>query len=85
MAKVTLLPFIQSISGRVGNLCFRTSGGKTSVFFAKEKTRTTLPSEAELKAREIFALRAKMVNNIMRNDPSVTRAEAWKIVKQLPE
>lgn len=85
MAKVTLVPFIQSISGRVGNLCFRTSKGKTTVFFAKENTRTTPPTDAELNARNSFAQRVKMVNNIMRNDPSITRAEAWKIVKQLPQ
>lgn len=85
MAKVTLPSFIQSISGQVGDLCFRTSAsGKTSVYLATKQKRITAVSKNEMQARSLFAERAKRVNNIMLNDPHITREQAWRIVKQIP-
>ena len=86
MAHVTLPSFIRSLSGQVGGLCFRTSAsGKTTVYLAGKQKRTTAVSENEMQARNLFAQRAKRVNNIMRQDPHITREQAWKIVKQIPE
>ena len=85
MAHVTLPPFIQSISGRVGNLCFRTSAeGKTTVYVNAKKSRSTPLTKQEVHARELFAERVQRVNKIMQENPSITRKQAWKIAKQIP-
>jgi len=85
MAKVILPSFIRSLSGQIGNLCFRTSAsGKTSVYLKPERTRKTPVSQKEMQARERFAERVRQVNNIMLQDPLITRKQAWIIVKQLP-
>ena len=85
MAHVTFPPFIQSVSGRVGNLFFRTTpSGKTTIYAVSKLQRTSLPTENEMRARELFKQRVQQVNNIIKNDPKVTKAQAWKIVKQIP-
>ena len=85
MAQVKLPPFIQSISGQVGNIIFRTyASGKTGLYPCPVQKRTTPLTKAEMRAREVFAERAQRVNNIMRDNPYITRKEAWKIVKQIP-
>ena len=85
MAKVTLPPFIQSLSGQVGNLCFRTSAdGKICVYLAPKQTRNKPISEKEMRVRNLFKERAQQVMNLMRDDPTLTRKQAWKIAKQTP-
>ena len=85
MAQVTLLPLIRSISGQVGNICFRTyASGKTGFYLSPTQKRTTPVTKAESHARELFAQRVQRVNNIMRENPYITRKQAWTIVKQLP-
>lgn len=81
-AKITLLPIIRSISGRLGNLYFRTSrAGKTTVSTFNPKNRITPPTKAEINARNLFAKRVTEVNQLIRKYPDITRKEAWKIVK----
>lgn len=85
MARVTLPPFIQSLSGQVGNLCFRTSSdGKTCVYLSSRQKRSKPISEKEIRARNLFKERAQRVKNLMLVDPKLTRKQAWIIAKQIP-
>lgn len=85
MARVTLPSFIKSISGQVGNICFRTyASGKTGVYPVQKQQRSKPVTKAETRARDLFKERVKRVNNIMRDDPFITRKKAWEIVKQMP-
>lgn len=85
MARVTLPSFILSLSGQMGNLCFRTSAdGKTCVYLAPRQKRSKPVSENEMRARNLFKERAQRVKNLMLNDPTLTVKQAWKIVKQIP-
>lgn len=81
MAKVTLPSFMQSISGRMGkNICFRTTkAGKTSIYIIKNKESNKPPTQSEIKARQLFKKRAAMVKEIMKQNPSISHKEAWKI------
>lgn len=85
MAQVVLPPFLHSISGRLDNVCFRSfASGKTGFYLLSSKKRTTPVSKAEMRARELFAERVQRVNNIMKENPSITRKQAWIIAKQIP-
>lgn len=85
MAQVTLPSFLQSISGRVGNVCFRTyASGRTGLYLCDPPKRKTPLTNAETRARELFKERAQHVNKIMKDNPYLTRKQAWTIAKQLP-
>ncbi|MBQ9426286.1 MAG: hypothetical protein IJU36_01465 [Paludibacteraceae bacterium] len=85
MANVTLSPFIRSISGQVGEYMFRTSAsGKVTLYRAPKRILKTVVSPNEQRARSIFTERVRLVNNLMRLNPNLTRKEAWQYVKQLP-
>ena len=78
MAKVTLPPFIQSISGQVGNLHFRTSAsGKTTLSIGSPRKRTKPLSEAEKEARIRFRQIAKTVASMRKQGSKLTRQELW--------
>jgi len=56
MAKVTLMPAIESISGKIGNVVFRTyKNGQTRVYSSDTKNRKTKISKNEIRNREVFA------------------------------
>lgn len=60
MAKVELPAGIKSISGRIGNVVYRTlPNGKIIATRYQKRERTTPVSDAERKARRIFADAAK--------------------------
>ena len=60
MAKVELPAGIKSISGRIGNVVYRTlPSGKIIATRYQKRERTTPVSDAERKARRIFADAAK--------------------------
>ena len=78
MARVTFPPLIQSVSGRVGNLMFRTSAsGKTTVSTGTPRKRTTPPSDAEIAARARFRQIAKTVNAMRQQGSQLSRHELW--------
>ena len=78
MAKCKLPPFILSLSGKVGNLCFHTSAsGKTSLYPCPKKQQNKTPTQCETK---LFKERVIQVNNIKKQNPSISHKEAWKIV-----
>lgn len=54
MARVELMPGIKSISGTIGNLTFRTRGGKTFVY---SKLDPELPRRATRAQRELWLRR----------------------------
>lgn len=74
---------ISRISGRVGNMYFRTmkSTGRTYITGLPSK-RTTQPLPSELEARERFARKARLVNIMRQEGSKLTRKELWKLAEQ---
>ncbi len=65
MAKVTLSPELESISGKVGNLVFRTyKSGKVSVHRLMPNQRTTPVSPEERAKRIRFGIISKVVAQV---------------------
>ena len=86
MAHVTLPPFVESISGRVGNLSFRrTPSGKTSVTLYKPHQRTSPVTPKEQTARSRFAQIAKTVTEMQKQGSTLSRKELWKIASKAYE
>ena len=95
MAKVTLAPFIQSISGKVGNLEFRTlKSGRTVVHASGGATeegivhRATPPSPAEIAHRKRFGMVSSITAEIQSHYDRIDKAAAdrqqiWLKVKYL--
>lgn len=87
MARVTTMSGIASISGRLGNYCFRTmkSSGRVyihSVESRKRKAESKAPSEAMVKQRERFAAIAKMVMQMRQDGSRKSRKQLWKIAQE---
>ena len=83
MAKVTLAPFIQSISGKVGNLQSRTlKSGRTVVHarrcVAEDGTmhRSTPPTPAEIAHRKRFGMVSSVTAEIQSLYPRIDQAAA---------
>ena len=83
MARVTLPAGMKCISGRLGDVCFRTmkATGKT-VVSRMPQARKSVPSAAEMASRERFALMAKTVNQMRRTGSKKSVKELWQIVKK---
>ena len=83
MAKVTLPAGIAGVSGRVGNMCFRTmkATGKTYMTSLPDK-RKTAPKASELVARERFARKARLVKAMREEGSKLTQKELWKLAEQ---
>ena len=83
MAIVTFPIGIQRISGRVGNVCFRTmkATGRTYITGLPSR-RTTKPSDNEMEARERFAKKARLVNFMRQEGSKLTRKQLWKLAEQ---
>lgn len=67
MARVTLIPELKGISGKIGNMVFKTyKNGQVRVYKATEKpvARSTKPSERELANRRRFAIVAHVTAKI---------------------
>ena len=90
MAKVTLAPFIQSISGKVGNLQFRTlKSGRTVVHARRGATeegivhRTTPPSPAEIAHRKRFGMVSSITAEIQSRYDRIEHVNEVKDEKEL--
>ena len=83
MARVTLPMGIRQISGRVGNVCFRTmkATGKTYMTSLPSK-RTTKISESEIKARERFARKARLVMAMRQEGSKLPQKKLWELAEQ---
>ena len=90
--KVEFMPGIAAITGSM-----KSRNGKRVVFThrqgdkpgqgrmyfrsADDYVRSTPPSEKELAAQLLFRKRAKRVKQLMAENPKLSKAEAWAIVK----
>ena len=90
MAKIKMMPGIASISGRLGNYCFRTmrKTGKVYMYVApikdeklKMKNERRL-SEAVLAQRERFAAITKMVAMMRKKGSKKSTKQLWKIATE---
>ena len=85
MAKITLMSGIASISGRVGNCCFRTmkATGKVYMHQVKAKSqesRVRRPaSEAMVRQRKRFSEIAQIVARMKAEGSKKSRKQLWKI------
>ena len=84
MARVTTMAGIASISGRVGNYCFRTmrASGKVYMHSAKRKVSSKAPSVAMKAHRERFSAIAKMVSQMRQGGSTKSSKELWKIATE---
>ena len=87
MAQTTLLPGVESISGKVGNYLFKTytRNGKKEVrvYLCPEGSyrRQSKLSAGERAARMQFAEQAREVSRRMKDGDRRTKKEIWKEVK----
>ena len=83
MAKVTLPMGMRSISGKVGNVCFRTMKATGKVYMGSmPQVRKTQPSASEIEARERFARKARIVKIMRQAGVKMTAKELWKLAEQ---
>ena len=86
MAKVQTMSGIASISGRLGNYCFRTMKATGKVYMhpvaSKEQRPAKAPSAAMVAQRERFAAIVKMVHQMMANGSKKSRKQLWKIAAE---
>lgn len=88
MAQVTLPAGIESISGRLGNVCFRTMKATGRVYVhqipseqSKKKPRPA-KTVGEVENQERFAKRAQVVNQMLKAGSKVSRKGLWKLAAQ---
>ena len=87
MAKVNIMAGIQSISGKMGNMVFRTfkrANGKTETRayrYTKRERRTKI-SKAEQGARNLFSQRQAYVQNLRQSGDNRSLKELWKEAKE---
>ncbi len=87
MAQIKTMAGIASISGRIGNYCFRTmkSTGKVYMHQApskKSKAAPKMPTTAQELQKRRFATIAKMVMQMMAGGSSKTKKQLWKIASE---
>ena len=84
MARVTFPMGIERVSGRVGDVCFRTmkATGRTYMSSMPSK-RTTKLQASEIEARERFARKARIVRAMRQAGARRTIKELWKIAEQV--
>ena len=85
---MTLPAGIESISGRLGNVCFRTmkATGKVDVHQVPSEQPKKKPRPAktvgEVENQERFAKRAQVVNLMLKAGSKVSRKNLWKLASQ---
>ena len=83
MARVELMPGIKSISGKVGNMIFKTyKNGKVRAYPADKRIRTKKLSTAETNARFNFGRIAAEVAKRMADGDTRPRKVIWAAVKK---
>lgn len=84
MARVTFPMGIERVSGRVGNVCFRTmkATGRTYMTSLPGKRMTKI-RESEIEARERFARKARLVKAMREEGSRLTQKELWKLAGQV--
>ena len=85
MAKITMMSGIASISGRVGNCCFRTMKATGKVYMhqvndERRKVKGKRPaSEAMVRQRKRFSEIAQIVAQMKAEGSKKSRKQLWKI------
>ena len=84
MARVTLPMGIKGISGKVGDVCFRTmkATGRTYMVRLPSRRRTRITA-SELEARERFKRRAQLVSQMRKTGSKLSTKELWEMVKRV--
>lgn len=84
MARVTLPMGIVGISGKVGNMYFRTRKLTGTVYLCKlPKKRATAISSEEERCRELFKKRSLLVRQMHQYGSLLSRKQLWKIAKEV--
>lgn len=91
MAQVKMMAGIESISGKVGNYCFRTMKGTGRVYMhqlpsknnrQKAKGERKKPSRAMEEHRARFAKITRMVAQMRKAGSTLDRKRLWKLAEQ---
>ena len=83
MARVTLPMGMRSISGKVGNVCFRTMKATGRIYVSSMPcVRKHALSEAERATRERFARKARLVKAMRQAGSKLTQKQLWKLAEQ---
>lgn len=82
MAKVLLRPEILGISGRVGNMIFKTHGDKVYLHSAARQPRSTPVTPEEIARRNRFRAMAQEVSRRIAAGDHRPRKLIWADVKQ---
>jgi len=86
MAKVTTMSGIASISGRLGNYCFRTMKATGKVYMhplaSKKQRPVKAPSAAMVAQRERFGAITKIVAQMRKNGSKKSSKQLWKIATE---
>ena len=90
MAKIKMMPGIASLSGRVGNYCFRTmrASGRVYMYQAPSKNEKLKMkkerhlSEAVIAQRERFGAITKLVRQLRANGCKKTNKQLWRIATE---
>lgn len=89
MARIRMMSGIASISGRMGNYCFRTMKATGKVYVhpvkANERKKDRSVSEAVETRRKRFATIAQMVRAMMLSGSKLTRKQLWKKAAEVYE
>ena len=87
MAQVKLPAGIASISGKMGNYCFRTMKATGKVYMhplhrniGKTPIRTKPKTVNEVENQERFAKRSHLVNAMLQGGSKLTRKQLWNLV-----
>ena len=84
MARVTLPMGIKGISGKVGDVCFRTMKKTGTVYMTHlPRARKVKYSASELEARERFKRRAQLVSQMRKAGSKLSTKELWKMAKRV--
>ena len=87
MAKVTTMAGIASISGRLGNYCFRTMRKTGKVYMhtmpsKEQRGPRKAPSAAMIAQRERFSVITKMVAQMRKDGSKKSSKQLWKIATE---
>jgi len=83
MARVTLPMGIARVSGKVGNVCFRTMKATGRTYMASlPSKRTTKISASEITARERFGAITKLVTQLRKSGTKKSSKQLWKIASE---
>ena len=89
MTRVKLPAGIESVSGKIGDVCFRTMNASGRVYMYRMKSHggkvqcAKEPSERDKARRERFTKLAEMVRYMRKNGSKLSAKELWKIAAQV--